>query len=62
MLARICSSGIWVEILILLNNNSLFVLGFTEPGYDKTASRVDIDRSINIAIARHTLDSVRDAH
>jgi hypothetical protein len=37
MLARIFSSGIWVEIYILLNNrpNLLFVLGFTEPGYDK---------------------------
>jgi hypothetical protein len=33
MLARICFSGIWVEILILLDNNWLFVLRFTEPGY-----------------------------
>jgi hypothetical protein len=30
MLARI-----WVEILILLNNNWLVVLRFTEPGNDK---------------------------
>jgi hypothetical protein len=33
MTIRYVGQNVWVEILILLNNNLLFVLGFTEPGY-----------------------------